>query len=53
MKSADSWRPKAYPSSGPPILRREDVRRAYGATPTRLHGYDDVLTELLEAMAHV
>ena len=36
-----------------PILRREDVRRAYGTTPNRLHGYDDVLTELMEAMVHV
>lgn len=44
---------EGVPVIGTPILRREDVRRAYGATPTRLHGYDDVLTELLEAMAHV
>lgn len=44
---------EGVPVVGTPILRREDVRRAYGATPTRLHGYDDVLTELLEAMAHV
>jgi chromosome partitioning protein len=44
---------EGVPVIGTPILRREDVRRAYGASPTRLHGYDDVLTELLEAMAHV
>lgn len=35
------------------ILRREGVRRAYGTTPTHLYGYDDVLTELTEALAHV
>lgn len=44
---------EGVPVIGTPILRREDVRRAYGASPTRLHGYDDVLSELLEAMAHV
>lgn len=36
-----------------PIVRREDVRRAYGSTPRYLHGYDDVLTELMGAMVHV
>ena len=36
-----------------PIVRREAVRRAYGTTPTHLHGYDDVLTELMEALIHV
>jgi len=36
-----------------PIVRREAIRRAYGTTPSYLHGYDDVLTELLEAMQHV
>lgn len=36
-----------------PIVRREAVRRAYGTTPTYLHGYDDVLTELVEALTHV
>lgn len=36
-----------------PIVRREAVRRAYGTTPTYLHGYDDVLTELAEALTHV
>jgi len=44
---------EGVPVIGSPIVRREDVRRAYGTTPTRSHGYDDVLTELLEAMAHV
>lgn len=44
---------EGVPVIGTPILRREDVRRAYGTTPNRLHGYDDVLTELMEAMAHV
>lgn len=44
---------EGVPVVGTPILRREDVRRAYGTTPNRLHGYDDVLTELMEAMVHV
>lgn len=44
---------EGVPVIGTPILRREDVRRAYGTTPNRLHGYDDVLTELMEAMVHV
>lgn len=36
-----------------PILRREAIRRAYGTTPTHLYGYDDVLSELWEALANV
>ena len=44
---------EGVPVISTPILRREDVRRAYGTTPGRWHGYDDVLTELLEAMARV
>lgn len=32
-----------------PILRREAMRKSYGTTPDRLYGYDDVLTEVLEA----
>jgi chromosome partitioning protein len=43
---------EGVPVIGTPILRREDVRRAYGTTPDRWHGYGDVLTELMEA-AHV
>ncbi len=35
------------------ITRREALRRAYGTTPDRLYGYDDVLTEALEAIADV
>jgi len=35
-----------------PILRREAIRRAYGTTPTYLYGYDDVLSELWEAIAN-
>lgn len=34
-----------------PILRREAMRKGYGATPTTLHGYDDVLVEILEAIS--
>ena len=41
---------EGVPVVGTPILRRESIRRTYGAPPTRLHGYDDVLTELLEAI---
>jgi len=44
---------EGVPVIGTPILRREDVRRAYGTVPARLYGYDDVLTELMEAMARV
>ena len=44
---------QGVPVIGTPILRREDVRRAYGTSPAYLHGYDDVLNELMEAMAHV
>lgn len=36
-----------------PIVRREGIRRAYGVTPSLLHGYDDVLTELMGAMVGV
>jgi len=43
----------AGPVIATPIVRREDIRRAYGGEPTNLHGYDDVLSELLGAMAHV
>ena len=34
-----------------PILRREAMRKSYGTTPTTLHGYDDVLVEILEAIS--
>lgn len=34
-----------------PILRREAMRKSYGSTPTTLHGYDDVLTEIMEAIS--
>lgn len=44
---------EGVPVIGTPIVRREDIRRAYGITPTNLHGYDDVLTELMEAVVHV
>lgn len=44
---------EGVPVIGTPILRREDVRRAYGTTPARLYGYDDVLSELMEATTHV
>ena len=33
-----------------PILRREAIRKSYGATPRRLYGYDDVLAELMEVL---
>lgn len=36
-----------------PIVRREGIRRAFGATPDHLYGYDDVLNELMEALVHV
>lgn len=35
-----------------PIVRREGIRRAYGTAPANLHGYDDVLTELMGALVH-
>lgn len=44
---------EGVPVIGTPIVRREDVRRAYGTSPANLHGYDDVLNELMEAMVHV
>jgi chromosome partitioning protein len=44
---------EGVPVISTPIVRREGIRRAYGTTPANLHGYDDVLTEVMEAMAHV
>jgi chromosome partitioning protein len=44
---------EGVPVIGTPIVRREALRRAYGTTPTHLHGYGDVLSELMEAMALV
>lgn len=44
---------EGVPVVATPIVRREAVRRAYGTTPTQLYGYDDVLTELTEALSHV
>ncbi len=44
---------EGVPVVGTPILRREDLRRAYGSTPTHMHGYDQVFTELMEALSHV
>lgn len=44
---------EGVPVISTPILRREDVRRSYGTTPDHLHGYDDVLDELMGAMANV
>lgn len=35
------------------IVRREGIRRVFGSTPGQLHGYDDVLDELMEALVHV
>ncbi|OBG11806.1 chromosome partitioning protein ParA [Mycolicibacterium fortuitum] len=32
-----------------PILEREHVKQAWGTTPANLNGYNDVLTEILEA----
>lgn len=32
-----------------PILDREHVKQAWGSTPRDLNGYDDVLTEILDA----
>src|SRR5699024_1252637 len=34
-----------------PVLRREALRKNYGSMPNTLHGYDDVLTEILEAIS--
>lgn len=44
---------EGVPVVATPIARREAIRRAYGTTPDHLHGYDDVLTELTEALVHV
>lgn len=44
---------EGVPVIGTPILRREGIRRAYGSVPENLHGYDDVLSELVEAMSRV
>jgi len=44
---------EGVPVFATPIVRREVIRRAYGTTPASLHGYDDVLSELLEALADV
>lgn len=44
---------EGVPVIATPILRREDVRRSYGTAPDHLHGYDDVLSELMGATAHV
>ena len=44
---------EGVPVVGTPIVRREGVRRAYGTAPANLHGYDDVLTELMGALVHV
>ncbi len=35
------------------IVRREGIRRAFGATPDHLYGYDDVFDELMGALVHV
>lgn len=32
------------------IPLREDIRASFGAIPEKMHGYDDVLTEILEAI---
>ncbi|AOS95151.1 MULTISPECIES: ParA family protein [Mycobacterium avium complex (MAC)] len=44
---------EGVPVIGTPIVRREGIRRAYGITPGPLHGYDDVLTELIGAVVGV
>lgn len=33
------------------IPKRQQIRRDFGAIPENLHGYDDIFTELLEAMS--
>lgn len=43
---------EGVPVIGTPIVRREGIRRAYGTTPGHLHGYDDVLNELMGALVH-
>lgn len=35
------------------IVRREGIRRAFGATPDHLYGYNDVFDELMGALVHV
>jgi chromosome partitioning protein len=44
---------EGVPVIGTRIVRREGIRRAFGSTPSQLHGYDDVLNELMEALVHV
>lgn len=44
---------EGVPVIGTLIVRREGIRRAYGATPGLLHGYGDVLTELMGAVVSV
>lgn len=44
---------EGVPVIGTRIVRREAIRRAFGSTPGLLHGYDDVLNELMEALVHV
>ncbi|BCJ85015.1 MULTISPECIES: ParA family protein [unclassified Mycolicibacterium] len=44
---------EGVPVIGTRIVRREGIRRAFGATPDHLYGYDDVLNELMEALVHV
>lgn len=41
------------PVIGTPIVRREAIKHAYGTIPAHKHGYDDVFTEIQEALAHV
>lgn len=43
---------EGVPVIGTPIVRREGIRRAYGAVPEHLQGYDDVLNELMGAVVH-
>lgn len=44
---------EGVPVIGTRIVRREGIRRAFGSAPSQLHGYDDVLNELMEALVHV
>lgn len=44
---------EGVPVISTPIVRREGIRRAYGITPEHLHGYDDVLVELMEVAVRV
>lgn len=41
---------EGVPVISTPVVRREAIRRTYGAPPTNLYGYDDVLDEILEAL---